>query len=164
MKKVMIIATAAVSALAMSGAAHAKCSSGFIANALCEAGVIDKDTANAADRVHADIGRPLDRMGNEAAAAASDYFVPGSGQYVRGALHARDQFNRSQSRSNGMMRSRPQQQYNAYQHNTAPRQTTFCRLNNGYTHNFYGTPHNPIYVGQPCALYTGYQVFYGVGV
>ena len=42
--------------------AQAGCSKGFIADLACRAGVINKQTANGLDAVHAGIGRPLDRM------------------------------------------------------------------------------------------------------
>ena len=42
--------------------AQARCSSGFIANLLCENGIVDQQTANRADRVHALSGNPLDRV------------------------------------------------------------------------------------------------------
>lgn len=75
--------------------AFADCSSGFIANALCQAGVIDKNTANTADRIHAGMGRPLDHLANQAAGAGANYILWGSGPAVTQALEARDQWNRS---------------------------------------------------------------------
>ena len=72
-------------------AAYAQCSSGFIANALCELGVIDKPTANALDDVHKGLGNPLDH----AAPGIAEWMVPGSGAIVGGL----QQFNAPSSSS-----------------------------------------------------------------
>ncbi|MFG1342493.1 hypothetical protein [Xanthobacter autotrophicus] len=76
-------------------AAFAGCSSGFIADVLCQTGVIDRQTANTLDGVHAGMGRPLDHLANQAAGAAANYAAPGSGQVVTQGLELRDQWNRS---------------------------------------------------------------------
>jgi hypothetical protein len=89
-------AALAVSAVLASGTARADCSPGFFANVLCEAGVIDEDTANDLDEWHEDAGRPLDHLGNEAAGAAADYFVPGSGEFITEGLELRDAIRRGE--------------------------------------------------------------------
>lgn len=76
--------------------ASAGCSSGFLADLACQAGLIDKQTANNLDAAHAAAGRPLDHAANQAAGAAANYVVPGSGVYVTQGLEMRDRYNRGQ--------------------------------------------------------------------
>jgi hypothetical protein len=54
-----VLVAAAVTSPAM---AEARCSSGFLANLGCALGVIDKPTANALDKAHANMGSPLDAV------------------------------------------------------------------------------------------------------
>jgi hypothetical protein len=97
MFKSFLIAIAAMAFYStVSTPAVAKCSSGFLANAACQAGIIDKQTANGLDAAHAAAGRPLDHLANQAAGAAANYFVPGSGPYVTQGLEYRDMYNRGQ--------------------------------------------------------------------
>ena len=98
-------------ALALSGTftpASARCSSGEIANFLCRTGVISQQTAQTADAAHAGMGRPLDHLANQAAGAAANYVVPGSGPYVTEGLELRDQYNRM---GNGPVAPAPQLGY-----------------------------------------------------
>lgn len=85
-----LIAVAGLSAMCVFGfstGALANCSSGFIADALCQAGVIDQQTANTADAWNAATGQPVDN----AIYDGMDDFVPGSGDAAR--LYAqRDRF------------------------------------------------------------------------
>lgn len=85
----LLLASTAVSS------ALADCSPGFLANIGCELGVIDQQTANGLDAAHAAAGRPLDHAANQAAGAAANWVVPGSGPYVTQGLEFRDQWNRS---------------------------------------------------------------------
>jgi hypothetical protein len=62
-------AAGAMLLLGSTSGAYARCSSGEIANFLCDAGVINKPTANGLDGAHAAVGNPLDRAG----AAAAQY-------------------------------------------------------------------------------------------
>jgi len=59
-------------------------------------GVIDEDTANQLDDWHADMGRQLDHAANEAAGAAADFVVPGSGEFVADGLELRDTIRRGE--------------------------------------------------------------------
>ncbi|MFK4772286.1 hypothetical protein [Rhizobium sp. ZW T2_16] len=57
------------------------------ADVACQAGLIDKETANGLDRAHAAMGRPIE---TQVAPAVADAIYPGAGQIVR-----YDQFNRT---------------------------------------------------------------------
>jgi hypothetical protein len=61
----------AISAVVFSVAAFspvlADCSSGFIASALCQAGLINKETANALDAAHKNLGQAADSLDSLAA-------------------------------------------------------------------------------------------------
>lgn len=92
-KKIAVIASTALISMFSIGAANA-CSSGFLADLACRAGVINQDQAHALDAAHAAMGRPLDHMANQAAGAAVNYVAPGAGVYVTQGLEMRDQFNR----------------------------------------------------------------------
>ncbi len=72
--------------------AHAE---GFLAGLARNAGLINEDQRRALDNAHAAAGRPLDHLANQAAGAAANYVIPGSGPYVTQGLEMRDQFNRS---------------------------------------------------------------------
>ena len=92
-RKLLTASAVTIAALGIAGGAHARCSSGEIANVL---GSITGrcDLAQQADQAHAAMGRPLDHMANQAAGAASNYVVPGSGMYVTQGLEAYDQYRR----------------------------------------------------------------------
>lgn len=67
---------------------------GFLAGLARDAGIINEQQRRALDNAHAAAGRPLDHMANQAAGAAANYFVPGSGPAVTQGLEALDQYNR----------------------------------------------------------------------
>ncbi|GLS29315.1 hypothetical protein SAMN04488498_113119 [Mesorhizobium albiziae] len=85
-RKALFIAAAMLST-ASATEAFADCSSGFIANVLCETGVINQETANGLDGIHAGMGRPIE---TQILPGVADAFYPGSGN----ALRAWDQMNR----------------------------------------------------------------------
>ncbi|MGF6255378.1 hypothetical protein [Ensifer sp. LBL] len=58
MNKIMVSMVAACSLLGSE--ASANCSPGFLADVLCQAGVINQDTANGLDQVHQGLGNPLE--------------------------------------------------------------------------------------------------------
>jgi hypothetical protein len=51
------------------------CAGGFIANMLCESGIINTDTAKQLDEIHQSVGRPLDHVGHD---DAGKVFGPGA--------------------------------------------------------------------------------------
>lgn len=67
MKKFLAAVAFTAALAAASSSAYAKCSSGFIANALCKTGIISKQDANNLDGAHAAIGNPLDHIAADAA-------------------------------------------------------------------------------------------------
>lgn len=71
----------AIAAFGMAGSAQAgSCSSGFLADLACQAGLIDQDTAQSLDAANKALGQPVD----QAVYAGMDYVVPGSGTAARG--------------------------------------------------------------------------------
>ncbi|WP_156612855.1 hypothetical protein [Ensifer sp. Root142] len=60
MKNIVIALVATCSFI--SNEASASCSSGFLADVLCQTGVINQDTANGLDQVHKGVGNPLDNV------------------------------------------------------------------------------------------------------
>ena len=90
--KSLLIAASVASVMTASAPAFA---CGFIACALRDVGVINEDQRRALDQKHEEMGRPLDHAANQAAGAAANAVVPGSGVYVTQGLELRDQYNRS---------------------------------------------------------------------
>jgi hypothetical protein len=79
MRTKIIFSAAAFFAAFGASNAHA-CSSGFLADLACRAGIIDQRTANTLDGIHAGLGNPLDH----AAPAIAEWAVPGSGAIIGG--------------------------------------------------------------------------------
>lgn len=69
----------AAAAFTTAGTAHA-CSSGFLADLACQAGIIDQNTAQTLDRLNAQTGQPVDN----AIYQGMDALVPGAGTVARG--------------------------------------------------------------------------------
>jgi hypothetical protein len=101
--KIATVALALTASSLTAGQAQAKCSSGFIANALCNAGVIDKQTANTLDRGHQVLGNPLDR----AAPVIAESVVPGSGAVI-GSMQQYNRIKRHYLPGRGSHAPRPQ--------------------------------------------------------
>ena len=157
-------AVLAAATLGASSAAHAECSSGFFANLACEAGIIDQQTAQTADRLNAQMGQPFDHGVTQ----AMDVFVPGSGTAVEAywaAQRAAGQFTGapqpggypnqnpgypSQNPSYGM----PAYQAPAYQQ---PQYVYTCRTPQGAF-----TFAQPLIAGSQCYSMTPYGTFYGI--
>lgn len=89
--KISVIAAAAIFGAA---AATPVLAQGFIADGLKRMGVINEAQRRLLDDAHAAGGRPLDHAANQAAGAASNFFVPGSGPAVTQGLEALDRYNR----------------------------------------------------------------------
>jgi hypothetical protein len=79
MKKYILVRTVAVGGLLMTGplgsTAWADCSPGFLANLACQAGVINKQTANGLDQVNAGLGNPVS-LGHVCVTAAGAFGGP----------------------------------------------------------------------------------------
>lgn len=136
----------------LSTAAHAECSSGFLANLACEAGLIDQQTAQAADRLNAQMGQPVDH----AITQGMDAVVPGSGTAVEAYWAAQ--------RAAGRFSSAPPPGGYPVQNPGFPG-TPFQQPNYVYTcHTPQGsfTYAQPLIAGSQCYSATPYGTFYGV--
>jgi hypothetical protein len=126
--------------MAISGVASAQCSSGWIANALCETGFLTQEQANLADLTNARLGNPVDRAVLEGVSAGANYIVPGSGELVRGAWVARDAVSRgqrgqsatSQTRGNTNSYRQSADPYSNQWGSQQPRMTTRCYFQTGF--------------------------------
>lgn len=89
-RRFAIAASLGISTLGFSSAALAECPNDFIAGTLlCETGLVDEDTANAAHDLNGALGRPVDNAIYDAADAA----VPGLGGVGRGYAAYQDRAN-----------------------------------------------------------------------
>lgn len=86
-----LIAAAIIFALLTPGVANA---GGFLADIFVRP--ISPQTADDLDKVHKNLGNPLDHAANAAAGAAANAVVPGSGKVVTDVLETRDAVRRNQ--------------------------------------------------------------------
>lgn len=143
----------AAALLGISSAANADCSSGFIANVLCQSGVIDQQTARDLDRANAALGQPVDN----AIYSGMDYVVPGSGTAARAWPQVRGAI----PHSGGQGPAAPDGSY--YPQTGAPGGAYYPRLA-----SVCATPQITVpmmaamAVGSPCIAYTPYGNFPGI--
>lgn len=111
--KAVVAAFAAT--VAFSAPAQAGCSSGFLANFLCETGILDQQSAKVLDGLNAATGQPVDRFANQLAGRAADVVAPGSGVFVTGTLEARRMQQNSQRSQPFPLNSPSQASDNSYE-------------------------------------------------
>ena len=131
-RRFALAASLSASILGFSGVAHAECPNDFIAGTLCNAGLVDEDTANAAHDLNGALGRPVDNAIYDAADAA----VPGLGAAGRGYATLQDQSNRSgRSGRGGNPGSAGVYSQPAYSNGGGYQQNGYVQQNNGYGYN-----------------------------
>lgn len=155
MKKIAFAFTVLVGFSGISGAAHA-CSSGFIADALCQAGIIDQNTANTLDGINAQ-GKFVERG---VATVLDTYVAPGAGgaylmtQGIGGGPQIGGQ---TSSVPQGSHVPQVSQVLNTFPM-PSPTLGNLCWTMSGY----YPGPFTP--VGMPCTAFTPFGVEGGVVV